>query len=292
METKQPPRLTNEDYRLQPHAPVQVFHGIHPGTIPLHWHEFYELSYVVSGKGEHRLNGSSYPLSSGTIFLLTPADFHELASLEEEPLEIYNVIFTEAMMDDSVYHWLFGGKLLLQAQLEEKQLPGVFADYERMREENGTWREGSEIVIRATLQRLLVDLYRGSAANRIQPTNGTRDRQLNLNLQKALIYIHHHFREDLRLEDAAGQAQYSATYFSECFSKSVGQSFQRYLQNVRMQFAESLLQASSLPVTEICYVSGFNTLGHFERVFRQRKGMSPRQYRNKAEKTEDMQHLS
>lgn len=76
METKQPPRLTKEDYQLQPHAPVQVLHGIHPGTIPLHWHEFYELSYVVSGKGEHRLNGSSYPLSSGTIFLLTPADFH------------------------------------------------------------------------------------------------------------------------------------------------------------------------------------------------------------------------
>nr|WP_301285819.1 helix-turn-helix domain-containing protein [Paenibacillus lautus] len=161
-----------------------------------------------------------------------------------------------------------------------------------MKEENGVWREGSEIAIRATLQRLLVDLYRGSAANRLLPANGTRDRQLNLNLQRALIYIHHHFREDLRLEDAASQAQYSATYFSECFSKSVGQSFQRYLQNVRMQFAESLLQASSLPVTEICYASGFNTLGHFERVFRQRKGMSPRQYRNKTEKAEDMQHLS
>ena len=63
-----------------------------------------------------------------------------------------------------------------QAQLDEKRLPGVFADYERMKEENGVWREGAEIAIRATLQRLLVDLYRGGAANRLLPANGTRDR--------------------------------------------------------------------------------------------------------------------
>jgi AraC-like DNA-binding protein/quercetin dioxygenase-like cupin family protein len=292
VETKQPPRLTNEDYRLQPRAPAQVFQGIHPGTIPLHWHEFYELSYVVGGKGEHKLNGSAYPLNSGTLFLLTPADFHELVSVEDKPLEIYNVIFTEAMMDDNLYHWLFGGKLVLHAQLEEMQHRQIYADYERMRDETGAWREGSEIAIRATLQRLLVDLHRGSAANRALPMNGIGNRQLNVNLQRALIYIHHHFREDIRLVDAAAQAQYSATYFSECFSQSVGQSFQRYLQNVRLQFAESLLRASSLPVTEICYASGFSTLGHFERVFRQRKGMSPRQFRHHAGIAEDMQYFS
>ncbi|MFD2611176.1 helix-turn-helix transcriptional regulator [Paenibacillus gansuensis] len=284
MERKQPPRLTNAEYILQKHVPVQVFHGIHSGTIALHWHEFYELSFVVSGAGEHRLNGSSYPLSAGTVFLLTPADFHELVSLADQPLEIYNFIFTEALLDDRLYHWLFSGGLRLQAQLPEEQRRRVYLDYERLHEETAVWQEGSEIVVKATLQRLLVDLYRASAVNYMEPRSQLAEPQnLNLNLQKALIYIHHHFRENLSLDDAAAQANYSATYFSESFSKSIGQPFQRYLQNVRMQFAESLLKASALPVTEICYAAGFNTLGHFERVFRQRTGMSPREYRTVSE---------
>ncbi|WJH33318.1 helix-turn-helix domain-containing protein [Paenibacillus sp. CC-CFT747] len=57
--------------------------------------------------------------------------------------------------------------------------------------------------------------------------------------------------------------------------------FQAYLQHLRLTFAVSLLSASRLTITEVCHISGFQTLTHFERVFKSRYGVSPRRYQKR-----------
>jgi len=71
----------------------------------------------------------------------------------------------------------------------------------------------------------------------------------------------------------------SAHYFSECFHKATGYSFQSFLQLQRIQFAKALLRSSTLAVTDICFASGFHSLPHFEKAFKQKIGVSPRDYR-------------
>jgi AraC-like DNA-binding protein len=71
----------------------------------------------------------------------------------------------------------------------------------------------------------------------------------------------------------------SANYFSECFHRVVGTPFQTYLADTRLEFAKALLGVSQLSVTEVCYASGFNTLAHFERMFKRKYGHTPSRYR-------------
>ena len=97
-------------------------------------------------------------------------------------------------------------------------------------------------------------------------------------IRKALTYLHHHFSEPLTLEVVAKDANMSAGYLTESFRKSTGTSFQTHLQLLRLRFAQSLLQASDLPITDICFASGFWTLSHFERVFKERFGQTPRAF--------------
>jgi transcriptional regulator GlxA family with amidase domain len=101
-------------------------------------------------------------------------------------------------------------------------------------------------------------------------------------IRRALIYMHHHFREQLTLEEVAAQARLSPNYFSECFHKATGSRFQSYLQELRLRFARTLLEMSDLHVTTICHASGFNTLSHFERAFKGRHGQPPRECRTDA----------
>jgi len=96
---------------------------------------------------------------------------------------------------------------------------------------------------------------------------------------EGVIHIQHHFRQPLSLQDAARQAHLSPNYFSDLFHKASGLSIQHYLQQQRLQFAQALLRGSSLPVTELSYGAGFDTLTHFERVFRREFGMTPSQAR-------------
>ena len=152
-----------------------------------------------------------------------------------------------------------------------KRLPGVFADYERMKEENGVWREGARS--RSGL-RFSGCWWICIVAPQSPPARERDEIGAQLKPAKGLIYIHHHFREDLRLEDALARPNTRLLISASASPNPWGSLF-----NVICKTSEcnSPNRASGIlaPVTEICYASGFNTLGHFERVFRQRKGMSP-----------------
>jgi AraC-like DNA-binding protein len=93
------------------------------------------------------------------------------------------------------------------------------------------------------------------------------------------IYIHHHFREPLTLAQAAYQADLSPHYFSECFHAATGVPFQRYLRDLRLRFAHSLMVVSDASITDLCLASGFSSLSNFERAFKAYYGLSPRAYR-------------
>jgi transcriptional regulator GlxA family with amidase domain len=49
---------------------------------------------------------------------------------------------------------------------------------------------------------------------------------------------------------------------------------------LRLRYAHSLLQATDLPITEICYRCGFSNPGHFGRVFKKQFGMTPSKLRS------------
>jgi AraC-like DNA-binding protein len=89
------------------------------------------------------------------------------------------------------------------------------------------------------------------------------------------VHVDRHFREPLTLAGVAAQAHLSPNYFSERFRAVTGTSFQSYLQQRRLAFAHSLLAATGLGVTEVCYASGFGSLSHFGRAFRSRYGVAP-----------------
>ncbi len=103
--------------------------------------------------------------------------------------------------------------------------------------------------------------------------------------QRGLLYIHHHSRQRLTLEEAAQQACLPPNYFSERFHTLVGISFQRYLQELRLHFAARLLAASTLPVSQVLLAAGFRDQTHLGRAFKMLYHVSPREYRQIARQT-------
>ncbi len=60
--------------------------------VDVHWHDFYELVHVTGGRACHRVNGVGYVLGPGATVLLTPADFHEILTESDEPLDYFGVV--------------------------------------------------------------------------------------------------------------------------------------------------------------------------------------------------------
>jgi len=100
-------------------------------------------------------------------------------------------------------------------------------------------------------------------------------------ITRARQFIHEHQHEDLSLGQVSKAVHTSTFYFCKLFKKSTGINFTDYLSRVRIEKARQLLLNPNLRVSEIAYDVGFQSLTHFNRVFKRIVGQSPTQYRAK-----------
>jgi AraC-like DNA-binding protein len=264
---------------------------------PLHWHEFYELEFILEGAGSHIFNGKVHPLHRGTAFLLTPADFHEMLAEPGTPLKIINIKFSEALLQEELREALFLQQTLRKADFSMEEMGLIEQDCNRLTIELGQSRAFSRVVIKGIVERLLADLFRKLAepSPQSQEVHGGRqpepESRHNETIQQALVFIQQHFQEPLSLDEVASHIHLSPKYFSQFFHSTTGISFVIYLQNIRLQFAASLLAGSRMSVTEVCYAAGFHSLSHFIRTFKNKFECSPTAYREQHKSSPDC-HLT
>jgi AraC-like DNA-binding protein len=87
------------------------------------------------------------------------------------------------------------------------------------------------------------------------------------------------FADPLDVPALARVAHVSPAHFSRQFRATFGETPHRYLQRRRVERAMELLRETDLPVTEVCFDVGFNSLGTFSRTFREIVGEPPSTYR-------------
>jgi len=98
-------------------------------------------------------------------------------------------------------------------------------------------------------------------------------------ITKAKTYIQEHQAEDISLGDVAKAVCMSSYYFCKMFRKVAGVNFTDYLSRVRIEKSKNLLLNPNLRISEIAYEVGFQSLTHFNRVFKRIVGQSPTEYR-------------
>jgi AraC-like DNA-binding protein/ligand-binding sensor protein len=98
-------------------------------------------------------------------------------------------------------------------------------------------------------------------------------------ITRAKAFINENYTEDLSLEQVAKAANMSSFYFCKMFKKYTGVNFTEYLSRVRIEKARNLLLNPNLRISEIAYEVGFQSLTHFNRVFKKVLGQSPTEFR-------------
>ncbi len=98
-------------------------------------------------------------------------------------------------------------------------------------------------------------------------------------ITRAKEYIQEHQTENLRLGHVAKACNTSTFYFCKMFKKVTGINFTDYLSRVRIEKSKNLLLNPNLRVSEIAFEVGFQSLTHFNRVFKKILGQSPTEYR-------------
>lgn len=238
----------------------------------VHFHEFFEIEFILEGEGEHMLNGERTVARRGSIYLMTPADFHMLSLTS--PSRLVTIMFDERMVSDGLMDEILRTSGNLSFQLDEPEVNALDAIATMLENEEKRHDRYSQECISHLIEYVVTTMLRHSAT----PGKGAQERHTH-SINGALRYLYAHFRENPTVGEVARLAGYTPNYFSKLFIDVTGKSYSEYLNRLKINLAKTLLNATSQAVSEIAYSCGFNSLSNFYRAFGQQVGCSPLEYR-------------
>lgn len=234
--------------------------------VATHFHDFFELEYIISGSGTYTVDGTVRRIEAGDLFLLTPLNFH---SVDIHDAELYNVMFSGNICNPAFLQSLTkNAPVFLKATGQTKDFFEVVLGELC---QNTADRAFSIVLLDAVVARLEKEVVKDCRHKTLSAIN------------QAELFILNNFRSRLTLEDVSGEVALSPTYFSRLFKAEKGITFKSYLNNMRFEYAKKLLEHSNMTVVQICAECGFNDYPNFVRRFKQYTGAYPEKYRKRRE---------
>jgi AraC-like DNA-binding protein len=257
----------NEDY-VQNHVIASSEKTVH-GYCESHGHEFFEIEYVLDGRGVYEIDGVGYEIKKNTVFFMTPGCIHTVYA---ENVKLINLMFSYDYEKDFT-DMLFSipPSIALGEELGGFMF-AVLSEIVKVGEEN---RDYAKSLLKCAIYKL-IEVFGGENSKKGVGSGASRY------VKEAIFMLHKSFASDISLVSVASQLGLSASYFSDLFHKQTGVTFKSYLDEVRFSYGKKLLKYTSLSVKEIHLACGFVDYANFERRFKKRFGVSPVKYREKS----------
>ncbi len=257
---------------------------------PRHKHDYIEIIYMCSGKTVHWINGETkVVLEAGDLLFLNQHAFHAIEAADWGDIAINFIVLPEFF--DVAYAMLEGENplrnfivnALCQNTGQADYLHFMVADILPVQNliENLIWAlwENSDSVgkiLSTTMGLLFLNLLHYTDKI-VQNCENQRENKL---VMAALRLIEEDY-QNANLTDLAKQMEEPLYSYSRIIRKKTGAAFKELLLRKRMDKAEQLLIETRLSISDIILAVGYDNTSYFYRVFRERYGMSPREYRER-----------
>lgn len=251
---------------------LQVSERNLPEATALHWHEYFEIELILKGKASHHQNDNTCILEAGSLCFLTPIDFHQIEPIE--PLEVINITFNDSWIPSEFLTLFMNKQQSSVISLSSENFEYIKSISKKLCDEFSQNRQHRLFYIKNLMNCLLSELAYIFPALIEYPA----ENKSNI-IRRALTYLYCNFRNSPNLHEVAQVAGLCDNYFSEVFRKAIGQTYNRFLNDLKLQYSYDLLLHSEKSVTEICFLSGFNSMAHFQREFKKKYNCTPSEKR-------------
>ncbi|MFD0712135.1 helix-turn-helix domain-containing protein [Paenibacillus sp. GCM10027626] len=270
------------------------------------WVHFYRntdeyLLYIVKNGEMHlKENGTEYVLKRGDTLLLEPGLDHE--GTQKAACDYYFFHFKHPYMETaSVLNPAELAKsLLLEDQTQQDAEMSCYFPKRHTLSDNNSFHQ----IMHAVGELLL--LYRRKHYNRgltalrfselllelsndyfmqLLHNKGDKGSKTTGKVHDLLDYIHLHYTDKIGSELIEREFDANYDYLNRVFKKMTGFTIMKYINKVRIQHAQELIQATHMSFGEIGYLTGLNDPYYFSKVFKQFTGLSPAQYYKKVRET-------
>lgn len=263
-----------------------------------HFHESYELYFLLRGERYYFIDRETYLVKEGMAVIVSRNQIHKTSMAGDS--------YHDRILLQMEEHWL--APLLERLGLPKpeqlfRRLNGVVEytsrDWEllsgylgRLKQEMKERREGAEVMIKLLVTQILVLTARNQGrdgSSEAETENGSflvsdsyqARTAKHQKIREVTEYLLNHYASRESQEELAARFYVSKSYLCRIFKEVTGFTLNEYQNMARIKKAQELLTQTGDSVTEIAAQVGFETITYFERVFKKHTGERPLQYRKK-----------
>lgn len=258
--------------------------------IDMHRHDFYEVNFIVRGRGVHYTERSHREIGVGDIIVVPPSAFHgyyEIDGLDVFHMLIHKNFFHRYYSDLNMltaFQILFNADHMVRENNRDLPLFHVDGDaYAQLHElfvkladlEQTTSTEDHLTAYALSLMiviRLCAEYRRQFLGN---SDEANKNDGQDLSILKAVDYIHTHYAEKISLDELTKLTYMSKATLCERFRRLMGFTPANYINYYRILVAKKMLIETTRSVTEIAQDAGFFDTSHFIRTYKKYEGISP-----------------
>ncbi|MBK0382897.1 AraC family transcriptional regulator [Pedobacter sp. SD-b] len=232
----------------------------------------YTLIYIVNGNGILETESIKERILDGTIFMVYPNERHRYKPDKETGWDEYWVSFSGDYMDKLIANNSFSKKQpLSHLGLNEKVLQ-LFGDVlSASKDENS----GFQAIIASATIHILGMLY---AFN--QQGRNNDEGLIEQTVKKAKILFRENLLEITDSKTITNELEVGYSWFRKVFKENTGISPGQYFIQLKIQKAKELLGNPQYAVKEVAYMLKFESPFYFSKLFKQKTGFTPLQFRN------------
>lgn len=258
----------------------------------LHYHDYFELSYIVDGSCTFIFEGEKLVLQEGNICIVSNGAWHEVTPTQDCTVvgiavrkSTFSTLFSGLLSKQDLVSIFF--RKCLQDHPKDNQPNFVIM---RTRNDPELFRTMHELVYESNLSDkyandcsisllnlLLARAMRSSAADVMLRSYKGYSRH-DMDFSMILQYIQQNYKT-VNISSLATAFHYSEAYLSKLISRNMNESFTDLLRTLKLEHATKLLLHTTMKIGDISNTVGYISVNHFTRIFRQKHGMTPREFR-------------
>jgi len=236
----------------------------------MHWHDFYEFELMLAGEGILICNDKTYEIKPGLVSFVTPLDFHEI-HMKSDVHELCVQFAPESISKDILSEFQNVKNPVFYCSEEQiERIITLFNLLKNVRTPRNTEKEYNSHILESILISLKDDFDVSDSTLEQSPTS----------IQKALLYIHSHFKENPKMSDVAKMLYLNENYFCSLFKEHMGETYKDYIKKLRLDYAKKLILNTDIPLTQIAMECGYSSQSNFNRNFKDFFRTSPSEMRN------------
>lgn len=234
----------------------------------------FQLVYIIGGKGifESSTMGEC-KVKEGSVMMLFPGEWHRYKPCKETGWDEYWVGFKGKMADNVFKENFFTpAEALLSIGFKEE----IIALLNEIMEQTKKEKPGYQPLISGAVMHILGRIFSICKQKKIQ-----HEDLVQVVINKAMVVLRAKIHEQVKMEEIAAELQVSYAWFRKMFKLYTGIAPQQYCMQLKIERAKFLLNDLDKSVKEVAYELSFEYPLNFSKLFKEKVGLSPEQYRDK-----------